>query len=253
LVGAHKLVLITGATSGYGQATARRFHGAGHRVIVTGRRGDRLEALAAELGDRALPLCFDVRDRASVDAAIDGLPEAWSAIDVLVNNAGLALGLEPAWQASLEDWETMVDTNIKGLMYCTRKVLPGMVERGRGHIVNLASVAASWPYPGANVYGASKAFVMQLSLNLRADLAGHPIRVTSIEPGLSQTEFSLVRFKGDAAAAAQPYKGVDPLQAEDIAEAVFWATELPAHVNINRIELMATKQSFGPFVIHREG
>lgn len=250
---AHKLVLITGATSGYGQATARRFHGAGHRVIVTGRRGDRLEALAAELGDRALPLCFDVRDRASVDAAIDGLPEAWSAIDVLVNNAGLALGLEPAWQASLEDWETMVDTNIKGLMYCTRKVLPGMVERGRGHVVNLASVAASWPYPGANVYGASKAFVMQLSLNLRADLAGHPIRVTSIEPGLSQTEFSLVRFKGDAAAAAQPYKGVDPLQAEDIAEAVFWATELPAHVNINRIELMATKQSFGPFVIHREG
>jgi 3-hydroxy acid dehydrogenase/malonic semialdehyde reductase len=172
---------------------------------------------------------------------------------VLVNNAGLALGLEPAWQASLEDWETMVDTNIKGLMYCTRKVLPGMVERGRGHVVNLASVAASWPYPGANVYGASKAFVMQLSLNLRADLAGHPIRVTSIEPGLSQTEFSLVRFKGDAAAAAQPYKGVDPLQAEDIAEAVFWATELPAHVNINRIELMATKQSFGPFVIHREG
>lgn len=248
-----KLVLVTGATSGYGQATARRFHAAGHRVVVTGRRADRLDELVQALGDRVWPLCFDVRDRSAVDAAVDSLPPEWSEVDVLVNNAGLALGLEPAWKVDLDDWETMVDTNVKGLMYCTRKLLPGMVARGRGHILNISSVAASWPYPGGNVYGASKAFVTQLSLNLRADLAGHPVRVTSIEPGLSQTEFSLVRFKGDAEAAQAPYRGVEPLTAHDIAEAVFWASEQPAHVNINRIELMATKQTFGPFVIHREG
>jgi NADP-dependent 3-hydroxy acid dehydrogenase YdfG len=247
-----RIVLVTGATSGYGQATARRFHALGDRVIITGRRQERLDAMVAELGERVLALRFDVRDRAEVDAAIEGLPQDWSEVDVLVNNAGLALGLEPSWNADLDDWETMIATNVRGLLYCTRKLLPGMVARGRGHVINISSVAASWPYPGSNVYGATKAFVTQFSLNLRADLYGHPVRVTSIEPGLSQTEFSLVRFKQDAAKANKPYEGVQPLTADDIAESVVWAASQPKHVNVNRIELMATMQAFGPFRVHRE-
>jgi 3-hydroxy acid dehydrogenase/malonic semialdehyde reductase len=247
-----KTVLVTGATSGYGQATARRFHGLGHRVIVTGRRQARLDAFVEELGERALALCFDVSDKSQVDAAIEGLAGVWAEIDVLVNNAGLALGVEPAWDASVDDWETMVDTNIKGLLYCTHRVLPGMIERGGGHVINISSVAASWPYPGGNVYGASKAFVTQFSLNLRADLVGKPVRVTSIEPGLSKTEFSLIRYKGDPDAADKPYAGVEALTAADIAESVVWAAELPSHVNINRIELMPTMQAFGAFAVHRE-
>jgi NADP-dependent 3-hydroxy acid dehydrogenase YdfG len=222
-------------------------------VILTGRRRARLDELVAELGDRALACCFDVRDRAAVDAALDGLAQPWADIDVLVNNAGLALGLGPAWEAKLEDWETMIDTNIRGLLYCTRKLLPGMVSRGRGHVINISSVAASWPYPGGHVYGATKAFVTQFSLSLRADLVGKPVRVTSIEPGLSETEFSLVRFKQDEGRAAAPYRGVEPLTADDIAESVVWAASVPRHVNINRIELMPTMQAFGPFKVHREG
>lgn len=246
------IAFITGATAGFGAAIARRLVRDGHKVVAAGRRHDRLEALVAELGDAAHPVVLDVRDRAAVELAVAELPAGFAAIDLLVNNAGLALGLEPAHKASVEDWETMVDTNIKGVMYLTHAVLPGMVERGRGHVVNLSSTAASYPYPGGNVYGATKAFVRQFSLNLRADLVGTPIRVTDVEPGLvGGTEFSNVRFKGDDAKAANPYKGTDPLTAEDIAETVSWVASLPAHMNVNTIELMPVCQTFGPLVIHR--
>jgi 3-hydroxy acid dehydrogenase / malonic semialdehyde reductase len=243
-------VLISGATSGFGTAMARLFakHGAG--LVITGRRRDRLDALAGELG--AHPLCFDVRDRKAVEAAIGSLPGELAAIDVLVNNAGLALGLEPADQARVEDWEQMIDTNIKGLTYVTRSVLPGMRERGRGHVINIGSTAGSWPYPGGNVYGATKAYVHQFSLNLRADLVGTPIRVTCVEPGLATgTEFSQVRFRGDATRAAGVYKGTQPLTADDVAETVHWVATRPAHVNINSIELMPVCQAFGPLSVHR--
>lgn len=247
------VALITGATSGFGAAVARRFVDAGARVIITGRRADRLSALADELGERALPRALDVTVRAAVDALVGGLPAEFAAVDVLVNNAGLALGLEPAWEVDMADWEQMVATNINGLLYCTRAFLPGMVTRRRGHVINMSSVAANWPYPGANVYGATKAFVTQFSLNLRADLHGTQVRVTDIEPGLARTEFSEVRFKGDVEKAAAPYANTRPLVADDIAESVLWAALLPAHVNINRIEIMATDQAFGPFPIHRQG
>lgn len=246
-----RIVLVTGATSGYGEATARLLHAHGATLLLTGRRQERLNALVAELGERAWPLCFDVRDRAAVDAAIDSLPPALTRVWGLVNNAGLALGLEPAALANLEDWETMVQTNILGVLYMTRKLLPRLIEQRTGHVVNIGSVAGSYPYPGGNVYGATKAFVHQLSLNLRADLHGTGVRVTSIEPGLSHTEFSLVRFKGNAALAEKPYQGLTPLSGDDIAECVRWALTQPAHVNINRIEIMPTAQAFGPFTFHR--
>jgi 3-hydroxy acid dehydrogenase / malonic semialdehyde reductase len=244
-------VLVTGATAGFGQAIARRFAALGARVVGTGRRAERLEALRAELGSRFLPLVFDVRDRAAVEAALGSLSGAFARVDVLVNNAGLALGLDPVWKADPDDWEAMVRTNVDGVLHCTRALLPGMVERRRGHVVNLSSVAASWPYPGGHVYAATKAFVTQLSLAMRCDLVGTGVRVTSIEPGLAETEFSLVRFKGDSEAARRPYSGVEPLVAEDIAEAVVWAVSQPRHVNVNRIEIMATEQAWGPFAIHR--
>lgn len=246
------IFLVTGATSGFGAAIARAAVGAGHRVIATGRRRERLEQLRAECGDALHVLEFDVRDNAAIIAALDTLPAAFAAIDVLVNNAGLALGLEMADQAKLDDWEQMVDTNIKGLMYCTRAVLPGMVARRNGHIINIGSTAAHYPYPGGNVYGGTKAFVHQFSLNLRADLAGKHIRVTDIEPGLSGgTEFSSVRYRGDDAKAANIYAGTQPLSAEDVAETVLWAASRPAHVNINSIQLMPVCQSFSPFTIDR--
>ena len=208
--------------------------------------------MKAKLGEALHPLVLDVTDRAAAEQAVASLPPAFAAVDVLVNNAGLALGLEPADRADLRDWETMIDTNVKGVVYLTRAVLPGMVERGRGHVVNMGSVAATYPYPGGNVYGATKAFVRQFSLNLRADLVGRGVRVTDIEPGLcGGTEFSSVRFGGDEDKAAGVYKGTQPLTAEDIAEAVFWATALPSHVNINIIELMPTCQAAGPFNIVR--
>ncbi len=245
-------VMVTGASSGYGEATARRFAALGARVILTGRREAPLKALAAELGDRTLPVAFDVGSKEQVHAAIDALPAPFDKVDILVNNAGLALGLEPSWKTDLTEWETMVQTNILGVLYCTRRLLPGMVERGRGHVINISSIAANYPYPGGNVYGATKAFVKQLSLNLRADLLGHPVRVTNIEPGLSKTNFSVVRFRGDESAADKAYEGVQPLSGDDIAEACIWAATLPAHVNINRIELMPTMQANGPLAVHRE-
>ena len=223
------IVLVTGATSGFGAAIARRFAHHGHRIVAVGRRVERLDALRAELGaDVVYPLPLDVRDRAAVARAITSLPAELAAIDLLVNNAGLALGLEPAHRASLDDWERMVDTNVKGLMTVTRALLPGMVTRDRGHVVNIGSTAASWPYLGANVYGATKAFVRQFSLNLRTDLLGTQVRVTDVEPGMTAgTEFSNIRFAGDDARAAQVYEGADPLTAEDVAEAVFWVATLP--------------------------
>lgn len=250
-----QIAFITGATSGFGAACTRMFAAHGWKLIVCGRRQDRLEALRAELAAtvpvHAVPL--DVRDEAAVNAAIAALPAKFTEVDVLVNNAGLALGLEPAHQCSMDDWQRMVDTNIKGLLYCTRAILPGMVARDRGHVVNIGSVASNYPYPGGNVYGATKAFVRQFSLNLRSDLLGTRVRVTNIEPGMAETEFSLVRFKGEAGKSAQVYSGTQPLQAVDIADVVYWVVTRPAHVNINTLEVMPVCQAFGPFAINRAG
>lgn len=246
------IIFVTGASAGFGAAIARSFVKGGHRVVATARRKDRLEALAAELGDALLPLELDVRDRDAVAAVPTLLPADFAAVDVLVNNAGLALGLEPAHRASLEDWQTMIDTNCTGLVQVTRALLPGMVERNRGHVVNLGSVAGRWPYAGGNVYGATKAFVRQFSLNLRADLLGTAIRVTDVEPGLcGGTEFSNVRFHGDEDKAAKVYADVQPLTAEDIADSVYWIATRPAHVNVNTIELMPVAQSFAGLSVHR--
>jgi NADP-dependent 3-hydroxy acid dehydrogenase YdfG len=198
-------------------------------------------------------IALDVRDRAAVEQAVAALPPSFAAIDVLINSAGGAFGLEAAPEADLDDWDRMVDTNCKGLMYVTRAVLPGMVARDRGHVINLGSVAGTYPYPGGNVYGATKAFVEQLSLNLRADLCGKRVRVTNIEPGMAETEFSLVRFKGDEARAKAVYQGFPPLSAEDVAEAVHWCATLPPHVNVNRLELMSVMQSFAGFAVKRSG
>ncbi len=248
------IVLVTGATSGFGVSIARRFAAGGHRIIAAGRRTERLAALAAELGDAvALTLPLDVRDRAAVERAIAGLPPELAAIDLLVNNAGLARGLEPAQRADLDDWEEMVDTNVKGLMTMTHAVLPGMVARDRGHVVNLGSTAAHWPYSGANVYGATKAFVHQFSLNLRADLLGTKVRVTVVDPGMvGGTEFSSIRFHGDDTRAAKVYEGAEPLLPEDVAETIYWVATLPARVNINAIELMPVGQAFAGLAVSRK-
>ena len=250
-----QIALITGATSGFGAACARRFAAAGWHLALCGRRQERLEALRTELAATTAVYAFplDVRDEAAVNAALTTLPTAFAAVDLLVNNAGLALGLEPAQHCDRQDWHDMVDTNINGLLYCTRAILPGMVERNHGHVVNIGSVAGNWPYPGGNVYGATKAFVRQFSLNLRADLLGTRVRVTNIEPGMAETEFSHVRFKGNEDQANRVYAGVQPLQAEDIADVVYWAASCPAHVNINSVELMPVCQAFSPFAISREG
>ncbi len=248
-----KIALITGATAGFGAATARRFVKDGHKVVITGRRQDRLDAMVKELGaDKCHALNFDVSDRQAGIDAIASLPPAFAKLNVLVNNAGGAKGLDPAQSANLDDWDWMVDVNIKGLMYVARAVLPGMVERKDGVIINVGSVAGTYPYPGGNAYGGVKAFVHQFSLNLRADLVGMGVRVTSFEPGLAETEFSLVRFKGDAEKAANVYKGTKPLQPADIADMLYWVATLPPHVNINVLEVMAEKQAFGPFVVKRD-
>ena len=248
------IILITGATSGFGAEMAHKFIGHGHRVIATGRRAARLDDLRASLGDNLLTIEMDVTSKTSITEALAALSPEWRNIDVLINNAGLALGIEPAQQASLDDWDTMIDTNCKGLVTITRLILPAMVERGSGVIINIGSVAGVYPYPGGNVYGATKAFVDQFTMNLRADLVGTGVRATNIAPGLSGgTEFSNVRMKGNDAAATKVYEGTMPLSANDIAEVAFWIATLPAHVNINYIEIMPTCQGFSPFTIKRNG
>ena len=248
------IVMITGASAGFGAAMARKFVQTGHRVIAAARRTERLDALAKELGNNLLPVALDVTSKSSIDQALASLPADWQDIDVLINNAGLALGLEPAHEAHLNDWDTMIATNCTGLVTITRALLPRMVARGAGLVINLGSVAGAYPYPGGNVYGAAKAFVDQFTLNLRADLVGSGVRATNIAPGMSGgTEFSNVRFKGDDAAAAKVYQGAMALTPEDVAEAAWWVANLPAHVNINGIEMMPTCQGFSPFTIKRTG
>lgn len=242
-------VLITGATAGIGEAAARAFVDAGWHVIGTGRRADRLDALAEELGERFHAAVFDVRDEAARDAALDALPAEFRDVDLLINNAGLALGLEPAQNASLSNWKTMIDTNITALVSITHKLLPGLVAR-KGAIINISSVAANYPYPGGNVYAGTKAFVRQFSLDLRADLHGTGVRVTSIEPGMVETEFTLVRT-GSQETSDKLYGGVDPMTADDIAETLLWVATLPAHLNINTLELMPVNQSWQGFAVHR--
>jgi len=246
-----KTIFITGATSGFGLACAKLCMGQGARVIASGRRKERLAELK---GNNPLiyAIQLDVRDNASVKKAVASLPTEFSKVDVLINNAGLALGTESYESKPLEDIEQMVDTNIKGLLYCTQAILPGMVERNSGHIVNIGSTAGNYPYPGGNVYGGTKAFVKQFSLNLRADLLGKNIRVTNIEPGMAETEFSLVRFHGDAAKANPVYQGIDALSADDVADAILWCITRPMHVNVNRMEIMPTQQAFSPFAVSRK-
>jgi len=246
-------ILITGATAGFGAATARRFSAAGWKVVGTGRRRDRLDALVAELGgpERCHGLEFDIRDEAAMNDALDALPDGFRDLDVLVNNAGLALGTAPAPQCSLDDWKTMIDTNVTALVAITHRLLPGLIER-KGAIVNLSSVAASWPYPGGNVYCGTKAFVRQFSLALRCDLAGKGVRVTSLEPGMCESEFTLVRTGWNQAAYDAVYKGADPIQSEDIAATIYWIATQPRHININSLELMPVSQSWSPFAVARK-
>ena len=243
-----KTAFITGATSGIGAAAARRFVAGGWRVVATGRRQERLDALATELGEALHPLAFDMRDEAAREAAVAGLPDGF-APDLLVNNAGLALGTAPAQAAKLSDWMTMLDTNVASVVALTHRLLPGLVER-RGAIVNLSSVAATYPYAGGNVYGATKAFIRQFSLGLRSDLHGTGVRVTSIEPGMVETEFTTVRT-GSQAASDTLYAGAEPMTAADIAETIWWVATLPPHLNINTLELMPVSQSFAGFQVAR--
>ena len=246
-----RTALITGATAGFGRAAARTFVAAGWQVIATGRRAERLDALRAELGDAVHTACFDIRDEAAMRAALDALPGRFRGIDLLVNNAGLAQGTKPAQDALLSDWKTMIDTNVTALVTLTHALLPALIER-KGAIINISSVAGVYPYPGGNVYGGTKAFVSQFSLGLRSDLHGTGVRVTAIEPGMAETEFTLVRTSGDQAASYALYAGAVPITGDDIAEQVLWLAQLPPHLNINRIETMPVSQSFAGFQIHRD-
>ena len=246
-----KTIFITGATSGFGLAFAKRFAKEGARIVATGRREDRLHKLKNTLGSHIHTLTLDVRDQKAVKKAVATLPKTFSNIGVLINNAGLASGIELVPDTKLSNWEQMIDTNIKGVLYCTDAILPQMVKRDKGHIINLGSVAGNYPYPGGNVYGGTKAFIKQFSLNLRADLLGKNIRVTNIEPGMAETEFSLVRFKGDKSKASAVYKDIKPLSAEDIAETALFCLTQPAHVNVNTIEVMPVMQAFSGFSVHR--
>lgn len=249
---APKVAVITGASSGFGHATAKKLAANGWHIVALARRLDRIEALQQELGESVCRImAFDVREDADIEQLVNDLNAEQLSVDLLVNNAGLALGLDSADKADLNDWQTMIDTNITGLVKMTRALLPAMVAEKKGHIVNIGSIAGTYPYPGGNAYGATKAFVAQFSLNLRADLAGTGIRVTNIEPGLAESEFSIVRFHGDKDRADGVYEGVEPLTPEDIAESVYWCTSQPAHVNINRIELMPTCQAFAPLTISK--
>ena len=245
-----KTALITGATSGFGRATAQRFAEEGWNVIATGRRADRLQTLQDSLGGRVHTLAFDMRDGDAMQAALATLPDDFRNVDLLVNNAGLALGTAPAQGADLDQWRQMIDTNITSLVTLTHALLPGLIER-RGAIVNISSIAATYPYTGGNVYGATKAFVSQFSLGLRSDLHGTGVRVTSIEPGLAETEFTLVRTSGNQSASDQLYAGAQPITDADIADTIWWVANLPPHLNINRLEVMPVSQSFAGFQIHR--
>lgn len=245
-------ILVTGASAGFGATICETLVQAGYRVIGAARRLEKLQEMQNRLGGNFLPLEMDVGDTASVDRALASLPADFAEIDCLVNNAGLALGLEPAHAADFNDWLTMIQTNIIGLTYLTRKMLPAMVGRKQGYVINIGSIAGSYPYPGGNVYGASKAFVRQFSLNLRADLAGSGVRVSNIEPGLcGGTEFSNVRFKGDNERAAKLYENVEYIRSQDIADTVLWLYQRPAHMNVNSIEIMPVAQSFGPLPVAR--
>ena len=245
-----RTAFITGGTSGIGEAAVRVFVGAGWRVVTTGRRADRLAALAESLGEAVHTLNVDVRDGAAMAAAVAGMPAAFAGVDLLVNNAGLALGTAPAQKATLDDWQTMIDTNVSALVAVTKLLLPGLIER-KGAIINLSSVAATYPYPGGNVYAGTKAFVRQFSLGLRADLHGSGVRVTSIEPGMVETEFTVVRTGGDQAASDKLYGGVNPMTGADIAATLLWVAELPPHLNINTLELMPVNQDFAGFAVAR--
>ena len=247
-------ILITGASSGFGEASALRFARAGRKLVLASRRMDRINALVEKLSDQTgcIGIELDVRDRQAVSKTLSSLPGSFADVEVLINSAGLALGLEGGDEVDLDHWDTMVDTNIKGLMYCTRTVLPKIVSRGGGHIINLGSVAGSWPYPGGNAYGGTKAFVQQFSRNLRTDLLGKNVRVTCLEPGMCETEFSLVRFEGDRKKAEAVYDGMKPLSAADIADIIFFITSLPSHININQLEVMPVNQTWAPFAVHRE-
>lgn len=246
-----KTILITGATAGFGAAAVERFIDAGWRVVATGRRAERLDALVARHGaDRLHGAAFDIRDEAAMRSALDAIPEPFRSIDVLVNNAGLALGTAPAQRADLAQWRQMIDTNVTALATLTHALLPALVER-RGAVINISSIAGSWPYPGGNVYGGTKAFVTQFSLGLRSDLHGTGVRVTSIEPGMAETEFTLVRTGGDQAASDTLYAGAAPMTAADIADVIFYVATLPPHLNINRLEIMPVSQSFAGFQVHR--
>lgn len=247
-----RTAFITGATSGFGAAAARKFVASGWRVVATGRRAERLDALVSELGSNAVhPAVFDVREEGAMRAALAALPAGFRDIDLLVNNAGLAQGTLPAQRADLADWQTMIDTNVRALVVLTHALLPTLIER-EGAIINVSSTAATYPYAGGNVYGGTKAFVSQFSLGLRADLHGTGVRVTALEPGMAETEFTLVRTHGDQAASDALYKGAHPMTADDIADTIHWIAHLPPHLNINRLEMMPTRQSFAGFQIARD-
>ncbi|TBU90641.1 SDR family NAD(P)-dependent oxidoreductase [Stutzerimonas kirkiae] len=250
-----KVVFITGATSGFGQASARRFAADGWSLVLSGRRLERLQALQDELAGQ-VPVhiaTLDVRDSDAVQKVVAELPEAFLPIRTLVNNAGLALAPEPAQNVALEDWHTMIDTNIKGLVNVTHALLPSLLRTGKGaSIINIGSIAGQWPYPGSHVYGASKAFVKQFSYNLRCDLQGTGVRVTDLAPGIAETEFTLVRTKGNQAASDALYRGTTALSAEDIAEQIHYIASLPDHININRVEVMPTRQAWSSFAIDRD-
>lgn len=248
----NKTVFVTGATSGFGKEIAKTFAKEGYNLIILGRRKEKLQELKEELRDTKIHLlCVDIRDKETVFKEIKNLPDDFKNIEILINNAGLALGQDKVQDASIEDFETMIDTNIKGLLYVTKAVLPLMIENKNGYIFNLGSVAGTWPYPGGHVYGGTKSFVKQFSFNLRNDLAGTGIRVTNIEPGIAKTEFSLVRFKGDKARADSVYEGTKYISANDIANIILECSKFPKHVNINSLEVMPTTQTWAGFSFER--
>jgi len=248
-----RTVLITGASSGFGEACARKFAASGDALVLLARRTERLQLLASELtsASRVHTVSIDITDGSALENTLSELPDWCQSPDILINNAGLALGLESAHQADMQDWSTMINTNITALVHMTRLLLPGMVERNRGHIINIGSTAGSWPYPGGNVYGATKAFVQQFSRELRADLLGKHIKVSNIEPGMAETEFSLVRFKHDQSKADNVYDSAQPLTAADIADIIHWVCSVPPHVNINALEVMPLCQAWGPLKVDR--